>query len=121
MYNELLYTLLCPECQGCLYSHNCAEYCDKAKYILKRLNEKIEKYRWHDLRKNPDDLPPEELFFKSLLCVNDQGYYLTDCDLHYSEDAGWFESESDGVYITNVIAWREIEPFEEDNNVRKRL
>lgn len=71
-------------------------------------------YEWHDLRKNPDDLPDKNLFWKSLLCLDRQGRYMTDCNLYWDSEQEWFESESDGAFLVDVIAWKEIEPFEAD-------
>jgi len=69
--------------------------------------EKAIKYKWHDLRENPDDLPIEGLPV--------YGYVKRSCfpyeivyryqDKYYIQ--GLDEKE---VYI---IAWKDIEPFEE--------
>ena len=74
--------------------------------------EKSDKYRWHDLRKDSNDLPNKcEMY---IVCIEHPikerevgvGYYKN--MYGYS---GWIALiPNDG----NVIAWREIEPFEED-------
>ena len=73
--------------------------------------EKADKYRWHDLRKNPDDLP--EAYGNSesdyvLVMIGtpewnnwEQAYY------HHGKQM-W------STYEKNVFAWRYIEPFEEE-------
>lgn len=74
------------------------------------------KYRWHDLRKDKDDLPTDDRTV--LVCIV---HDYCDDDGWFTYDFGWFiESwftnyhcrgiESQGY---KVIAWREIELFEE--------
>lgn len=71
------------------------------------------KYEWHDLRKNPDDLP--KLFDEVLVCAVDSygnKEYVISCKVEQ-------EPKEDSIVINGwsclgkVIAWREIEPFEE--------
>lgn len=66
-------------------------------------------YQWHDIKKNPNDLPKKGRTI--LLCTKDfeddveyttgrltkYGYETNDCDDYFDDD--W------------VIAWKEIEPF----------
>ena len=74
--------------------------------------EKADKYRWHDLRKNPDDLPEGfECGYESeyvLVMIGtpewnswEQAYY------HHGKKL-W------STYEQNVFAWRYIEPFKEE-------
>ena len=73
--------------------------------------EKADKYRWHDLRKNPDDLPEADGNSESeyvLVMIGtpewnswEQAYY------HHGKKL-W------STYEQNVFAWRYIEPFEEE-------
>lgn len=77
--------------------------------------DRCDKYRWHDLRDNPEDLPKD---FKR------SEYYdwiliRLDCGKIYM---GWFRDDDKDFYIEDgcggrfanrVVAWREIEPFEE--------
>ena len=76
--------------------------------------EKSDKYRWHDLRKNPDDLPEaigggyESDYVLAMIGTpewNDweQAYY------HHGKRL-W------STYEQNVFAWRYIEPFEEEED-----
>lgn len=87
---------------------------------------KAEKYRWHDLRKDPKDLPKSEAevsVMAKMKCAWDGKFRLFEIRMTYSgkilctgDVKGWgvsypydFDFETD-----EVIAWREIEPFEED-------
>ncbi len=73
--------------------------------------EKADKYRWHDLRKNPDDLPEaigggyDSEYVLVMIGIPEwnsweQAYYHHDKKL-------W------STYDQNVFAWRYIEPFED--------
>ena len=71
---------------------------------------KADKYRWHDLRKNPDDLP-EAI----------GGGYESDYVLVMIGTPEWNDWEQAyyhhgkrlwSTYEQNVFAWRYIEPFE---------
>ena len=83
--------------------------------------EKEEKYHWHDLRKNPDDLPKNlsgsylfenkwgQVFKGTFRAVGDIKLFETHI---YSKDHGgdiWLQYKT-----CNVVQWKEIEPFEED-------
>lgn len=77
-----------------------------------KLLEHQEKYRWHDLRKNPDDLPncnSQCLCYEHYWNPNEEccecGYVL------YWFINGRFSTIGQKV---DVIAWREIEPFDEE-------
>ena len=74
--------------------------------------EKADKYRWHDLRKNPDDLPEaigggyESEYVLVMIGTPEwnsweQAYY------HHGKKL-W------STYDQNVFAWRYIEPFKEE-------
>lgn len=77
--------------------------------------EKNEKYRWHDLRKDPGDLPEED---REVIVIT-EGKVRDD---NTRQRVGWLYNDgwiySGGYYGTvdegYVIAWREIEPFEEE-------
>lgn len=78
--------------------------------VVSWLFNKQQKYRWHDLRKNPDDLPEDN---KDVLvsvkngCVN-----RTRHDFY-----GWINATSKSSYHysdKSVLAWREIEEFESE-------
>ena len=76
--------------------------------------EKADKYRWHDLRKNPDDLP------KAI-----GGSYVSEYVFVMIGTPGWNNCEwayykhnhkEWSTYEQNIIAWRYIEPFEEEED-----
>ena len=79
--------------------------------IVSKALKKADKYRWHDLRKNPDDLPEADEYGCSeyvLVMIGtpewnswEQAYY------HHGKKL-W------STYEQNVFAWRYIEPFEEE-------
>ena len=89
------------------------EACIKAKedacILAVEALEKANKYRWHDLRKNPDDLPEADEYGRSeyvLVMIGtpewngwEQAYY------HHGKRL-W------STYEQDVFAWRYIEPFE---------
>lgn len=93
----------------------CIPYRQATKLKLKEMLEladKLDKYAWHDLRKNPDDLPSEEgevLVILDGIIGNvkfekgiELGYYMP-------TDKSFLGGMANGI----VIAWRAIEPFEE--------
>lgn len=73
--------------------------------------EKAEKYRWHDLRKNPDDLPKENgdyiVWYQAVNNVYNGAKVM-----FYSTGGGWLAGRTRKE--EGVIAWREIEPFERE-------
>ena len=80
--------------------------------IVSKALEKANKYRWHDLRKNPDDLP-------EAIGGGDEGEYV----LVMSGTPEWSSWEQAyykhdrrmwSTYDQNVFAWRYIEPFKEE-------
>lgn len=84
----------------------------KAWHMAIKALEKANKYRWHDLRKNPDDLPEaigggyESEYVLVMIGTPEwnsweQAYY------HHGKRL-W------STYEQNVFAWRYIEPFEEE-------
>lgn len=87
----------------------CIEFFEVAREAL----EKADKYRWHDLRKNPDDLPTISSG-GYIVCIQHKGDYMK-----FYRQAGFicncfFKAYEDVTKtIIDVIAWRKIEPFEE--------
>lgn len=75
--------------------------------------EKAEKCKWHDLRKNPEDLP--ENFESVLICIKGfEGKAIgVSIAIHSSFTKLW-GTESYSYKDCEVIAWRKIEPFEEE-------
>ena len=87
----------------------------KAWHMAIKALEKADKYRWHDLRKNPDDLPEaigggyESDYVLVMIGTPEwnsweQAYYKHDKRM-------W------STYEQNVFAWRYIEPFKEEEDV----
>lgn len=83
----------------------------KAWHMAIEALKKADRYRWHDLRKNPDDLPEaigggyESEYVLVMIGTPEwnsweQAYYKHDKRL-------W------STYEQDVFAWRYIEPFEE--------
>ena len=76
--------------------------------------EKADKYKWHDLRKNPDDLP-------EAICNGHESDYVL-VMIGTPEWNSWEQAYYHhgkrlwSTYEQNVFAWRYIEPFkgEED-------
>ena len=74
--------------------------------------EKADKYRWHDLRKNPDDLPEGfECGYESeyvLVMIGTPEWNSWEQAYYHHDKKMW------STYDQNVFAWRYIEPFEEE-------
>ncbi len=82
--------------------------------IVSKSLKKADKYRWHDLRKNPDDLPE---------AIGDG--YESDYVLVMIGTPEWNSWEQSyyhhgkrlwSTYEQNVFAWRYIEPFKENKD-----
>ena len=76
---------------------------------IQELIDKDKKYAWHDLRKNPNDLPKTNGFsyIPCLICTESSPAEYAEYE--YFEGYGW------GFYGFNfesIKAWRYIEPFE---------
>ena len=76
---------------------------------------KADKYRWHDLRKNPDDLPEADEYGCS-------EYVLVMTGTPEWDNHEWaYYNHNTKMWSTplceqNVFAWRYIEPFEEEED-----
>lgn len=86
------------------------ERCENQYKILCGYHEKEKKYAWHDLRKNPDDLPDTPRLV------------LTKIDFEYweYEISRYMQFEYTGMWMNQKaqpIAWREIEPFGGEKDV----
>lgn len=91
---------------------------------LKELKEYKEKYRWHDLRKNPDDLPDVEHRRKAYFHVVQAGKEARPAILQYKKEFGFgiYNEFGNGLNFTDidtdlvapVVAWKEIEEFENE-------
>ena len=86
----------------------------KAWHMAIKALEKADKYRWHDLRKNPDDLPEaigggyESDYV--LVMIGTPEWNSWEWAYYHHGKRLW------STYEQNVFAWRYIEPFkgEED-------
>ena len=87
---------------------------DDAIYVAIEAIEKADKYRWHDLRKNPDDLPEgfEGSYESEYVLV------MTGTPEWYSCEWAYYNHNAKvwSLYEQNVFAWRYIEPFEENKD-----
>ena len=99
------------ELDGCI---ECArEHEQLAKWLeeLKELKGYKEKYRWHDLRKNSDDLPEDIKY----VWVSIKGDFT---HRSWHDSHGWRRRNSNILYYNDesVLAWREIEEFKSEGN-----
>lgn len=72
---------------------------------------KAGRLKWHDLRKNPEDLPPRKgLETYSERLITDKGY-----SVYNFRKCRWYvdEPDCDCMVHRDVIAWCEIPKFEE--------
>lgn len=94
---------------------------------IKALNvaiETLKKYRWHDLRDNPNDLPDVEHRRKAYFYVVQAGKETRPAILQYKKDFGFgiYNEFGNGPKFTGidtdliapVVAWKEIEEFESE-------
>lgn len=94
---------------------------DKAEalnYAIFAVNAVSGDYRWHDLQKDPNDLPKH--IDQVIVCVKGSSRNWVDA-MFYDHERKLFTVNSCTVYeksryigdnVNDVIAWREIEPFE---------
>ena len=84
---------------------------DDAIYVAIEALEKADKYRWHDLRKNPDDLPEADGNSESdyvLVMIGTPEWNSWEQAYYHHDKMMW------STYDQNVFAWRYIEPFKEE-------
>lgn len=117
------------------YFEEAKSYKQLAKWLeeLKELREYKEKYRWHDLRKNPDDVPDVEHRRKAYFHVVQAGKEARPAILQYKKEFGFgiYNEFGNGLNFTDidtdlvapVVAWKEIEEFEsegEDADINRK-
>lgn len=88
--------------KDCNYTSNRLKgYIDGAKWGME--------HQWHDLRKNPNDLPKEE---KEVLVYMWDSYYIGS---YSSEDVEWWFNEFSLDYkrLDEIIAWCELPQFKD--------
>lgn len=81
--------------------------------IVSKALEKADKYRWHDLRKNPNDLPKADGNSESeyvLVMIGTPEWNSWGQAYYHHGKRLW------STYEQDVFAWRYIEPFEEEED-----
>ena len=86
----------------------------KAWHMAIKALKKADKYRWHDLRKNPNDLP-------EAICGGGESEYVL-VMIGTPEWNSWEQAYYHhgkrlwSTYGQNVFAWRYVEPFKENKD-----
>ena len=83
----------------------------KAWHMAIKALEKADKYKWHDLRKNPDDLPEADGNSESeyvLVMIGTPEWNSWEQAYYHHGKRMW------STYEQNIFAWRYIEPFKEE-------
>ena len=94
------------QCGDCIGDH-CGKCMKNAKELGLKAIEKVEKYCWHDMRKNPEDLP--EIMSEIVYIFTEKGK-----NKKYSNTARYSESVLKSDEVFEYIAWKYMEPFEEE-------
>ena len=92
------------------YRQQIPEYYEAIEMAVDALEE-ADKYRWHDLRKNPDDLPEADGNSESeyvLVMIGTPEWNSWEQAYYHHGKRMW------STYEQNVFAWRYIEPFKEE-------
>lgn len=95
------------------YRKQIPEYYEAIEMAVEAL-EKADKYRWHDLRKNPDDLPEaigDGYESEYVLVMTGTPEWNSWEQAYYHHDKKLWST-----YEQDVFAWRYIEPFEEEED-----
>lgn len=97
-----------------IFFKNGRYYSEKTQAEIVEILENADKYKWHDLRKNPEDLP--ETFVEVWICFTDYKYSgdekFYDKAGRRDEDWCW---EGDDTLLNEryqIIGWAYIKPFE---------
>lgn len=101
---------LCPEYCDC----DCARCVVEAYRVATEAIEKLIKYQWHDLRKNPEDLPEEGKDVITCYFYEKRHKFYYEVDTLYWGQ--WKQSVDYDMDYWKVIAWKYIDPFEEDED-----
>lgn len=122
------------DCDGCVnhpsyirgYKDGASDM-EKAKNVaIDGLLKQIDKYRWHDLRKDPDDLPQkrdgnEEYLYVVMygdceICERKYDCEVLDDSCIHKYYVHFVENgDKNSWYDGYVIAWREMKTFEEES------
>lgn len=76
--------------------------------VLQEATQKLEKYKWHDLTENPNDLPRSEVVN---ICYETKAGYMYSVAIYSGYK--WILGEVDADLCNKVIAWKYIERFED--------
>lgn len=85
--------------------------CDAANERIKTLEKELDesKLKWHDIRKDPNDMPPKEeesnFTIKVFTNTGEIAFYT-----YY--DNTWV-CDFDGMHLSGIVAWTELPKFEE--------
>ena len=83
---------------------------DEVIWEWKKYKDRAEKYKWHDLRKDPEDLPREDgLYCIAIEWADEIETGFGQWENMYGYRSGWSALMPS---LQAVIAWKEIEPFE---------
>lgn len=88
--------------------------CAKARLNVTTISDCPIKYEWHDLRKNPRDLPTEDCKDYLAIALDDTEPSLY---MYLASDEGQWEWEPRRIAVLSndqIKAWCEIPTFEED-------
>ena len=91
----------------------CIKAIEDANILAVEALEKADKYKWHDLRKNPDDLPEADEYGRSefvFVMTGTPEWYSCEWAYYHHDKKLW------SIYEQDVFAWRYIEPFEENKD-----
>lgn len=93
----------CKGCPLCSLNERTSSNC--VDFIFENFLDYHNKYQWHDLKRNPNDLP------------NDDGWYYTKTageGPSVYESAKYFALENEWVSYHKVVAWRKIDEYESE-------
>lgn len=94
------------------------EKAEEAIFLIADVIDEHIKYRWHDLRVNPDDIPSDDRDVYVYFEYFRYGSYNCTCKMHGI--GSFYEGKCSSVNGTigwrelKILAWREIEPFESE-------
>lgn len=100
-------TNICLECKHYddLMCRSC-DLTDAIKLLWELIKNRL-KYKWHDLRNRPNDLPKNN---KKVLVAFRHFFGVEEIIILWHTEEGWMCDL--GLLNGKAIAWREIEPFE---------
>lgn len=94
-------------CSGCPYW----DYITLSRQLIKNQL----KYKWHDLRIDPNDLPGEGKLIETVYVPAHLPIHNMNYRYGHEYGGGGFNKRTDAI----VIAWREVEPFKVKEKEKK--